>query len=193
MDGRTDGRTNERYGEIRSGTVGGPSRLAEHPLFTEQSRSGHLLQLPHSLFVSSSRLFFATFSIYLTLPTSTLLPRRGSLNFSPASLLLLPLYPYHSSRRLLFTASSSHPLLLIIRCDPPSLPRCPNIPFHRSSSRCRTGTRNSSLPTHDSTTLGYASSRYREYYLYSFTNYDRFLCIRALNSFMLVSFGLYEL
>lgn len=113
-DGRTDGRTNERYGEIRSGTVGGPSRLAEHPLFTEQSRSGHLLQLPHSLFVSSFRLFFAMFSIYLTLPTSTLLPRRGSLNFSPASLSLLPLYPYHSSRRLLFTASSSHPFLLII-------------------------------------------------------------------------------
>lgn len=119
MDGRTDGRTNERYGrdQIRNGRWS--IEACQHPLSTEQSRSGHLLRLPHSLFVWSFRLFFATFSIYLTLPTSTLLPRRGSLNFSPASLLLftpfpLPFFSSPSFHRIFVASFSPHHSLAVI-------------------------------------------------------------------------------
>lgn len=190
MDGRTDRRTNERYGEIRSGTVGGPSRLAEHPLFTEQSRSGHLLQLPHSLFVSSFRLFFATFSIYLTLPTSTLLPRRGTLNFSPASLLLLPL-PFFSSPSFhcIFVASFSphHSLAVILHHFPAVLTSRftalhPDVGRVHGTPRCQhTIQLLSTTPAADTASIYITSPTTTDFYVY--------VCW----TLMLVSFGPYEL
>lgn len=119
-DGWTDGRANGalRRDQIKNGRWS--IEACQHPLSTEQSRSEHLLQLPHSLFVSSFRFFFATFPIYLTLPISTLFPRRGSLNFSPASLLLLlPLFslPFFSSpsfHRIFVASFSPHHSLAVI-------------------------------------------------------------------------------
>lgn len=118
MDGRTDGRTNERYGEIRSGTVGGPSRLASihsppNSLDLGISSSSRTLSSPRRSGSSLPR--FPSTSRFQHPPTSS--PHRASLNFSPASLrhsFALSLSPYHSPRRLLFTASSSRPFLLII-------------------------------------------------------------------------------
>lgn len=169
----------------------------QHPLSAEQSRSGHLLQLPHSLFVSSFRFFFATFSIYLALPTSisplstTSLPRLFALScsysFSPTSLLAAFFSPH--LRRILFSSLFSH-------CDPPSPLRHPNIPFYRPSFRCRTGTRNSSsLPTH-----GFDYSQLRQQpilriYLYNLVTTTTNICVGICmqDSFVPVSFGPYEL
>lgn len=127
----------------------------------------HVFHLPHT-----SNIHFAS-------------PRRCPLNFFPASLfcsypfsptILLAAFFSPHLRRILFSSSFS-------RCDPPSLPRCPNIPFHRPSPRCRTGTRNSSLQTHDSTTpaLDYASSRYCEhlYNLGTTTDFYVYVCARG--------------
>lgn len=71
-----------------------------------------------SLFVSSFRFFFATFSIYLALPTSTSPPRSGSLNFSGASLALtpfpLPFFLSPSFRRIFVASFSPHHSLAVI-------------------------------------------------------------------------------
>jgi len=161
MDGWTGEWTNGRAlrtDQIRNGRWS--IEACQHPFSAEQSRSGYLLQLPHSLFVSSFRFFFATFSIFLALPTSTSPPRRGFLNFSPRvssslsysfppTILLVAFFSPHL-RRVLFSSSFS-------RCDLPSPPRHPVL---SPLLRCWTGTRNSSsLLTHDSTILEYASSR----------------------------------
>lgn len=75
-----------------------------------------------SLFVSSFRFFFATFSIYLALPTSTSPPRSGSLNFSGASLrhslaltpFPLPFFLSPSFRRIFVASFSPHHSLAVI-------------------------------------------------------------------------------
>lgn len=193
-NGRTDGRTSVT--EIRSGTVGGPSRLASihsppNSLDLGISSSSRTLSLRLVVPALLCHVFHLprASSIHLASPSrfSQLLSRVSSSLFRsqpfPPTILLAAFFSPHL-RRILFSSSFS-------RCDPPSPPRRPNIPPHRPSSRCRTGTRNSSsLPTHDSTTLDYASSRCsiqpRHYH-------GRCLCIRVRNSFVPVSFGLYEL
>lgn len=134
-DGRMDGQTNERYGEIRSETVGGPSRLA----------SIHSPPNSLDLLISfSSRTFSFFLSLSLSIKSSFLpssscrfdspSPRFPSTSRfqHPFRLPVTPLshflscislrrsyrfYPFssrHPPRRLLFAASSSHPFLLII-------------------------------------------------------------------------------
>lgn len=77
-----------------------------------------------SLFVSSFRFFFATFSIYLALPTSTSPPRSGSLNLSGAAQSLrhslaltpfpLPFFLSPSFRRIFVASFSPHHSLAVI-------------------------------------------------------------------------------
>lgn len=118
MDGRTDERTNERYGEIRSGTVGGPSRLASihsppNSLDLGISFSSRTLSLRLVVPVLLCHVFHLprASNIHLTSPVAVLSTSPARL-FVTLSLLLL--FPYHSSCRLLFAASSSRPFLLII-------------------------------------------------------------------------------
>jgi len=155
-DGWTDERTNERYGEIRSRTVGGPSRLASihsppNSLDLGISFSSRTLSSSHrsgsSLprFPSTSRFQHPSTSSLTQSRLSQLLSRVSShsLALTPFPLLFFSSAFFSSHlRRILFSSSFSH-------YDPPSPLRHPNIPFHRPSFRCRTGTRNSSsLPTH---------------------------------------------
>lgn len=138
----------------------------------------HVFHLPRASSILQPHLPIALLSTSLPRLFVTLL-----LLAFPPTILLVAFFSPHL-RRVLFSSSFS-------RYDPPSPPRRPNIPLHRPSSRCRTGTRNSSsLPTHDSTTLDYASSRYSTQPCY---NHDQCLCIHVRNSFVPVSFGLYEL
>jgi len=158
-DGRANGRTDERYGQIRSGTVGGPSRLAS------------IHSPPNSLDLG---IFFSSRILSSSHRSGSSLPRFPStsrfqhpphlpvsLNFSPASLrhslAPFPLLFFSSpSFHRIFVASFSlhHSLAVIFH-------HLSAIPFYRPSLRCWTGTRNSSsLLTHDSTILEYASSRY---------------------------------
>jgi len=155
----------------------------QHPLPAEQSRSGHLL-LPRSfslflLFPSSSRFdslpprfpSISHFQHPLRPPLSLTLSLSPPFSFLHLFVASTP-YPSSSCRVAffslhLFVASfpSHHSLSAILRHLSVVLT---SRSVALSSGIGRIHGTSSSLPTHDSTTLGYASSRYREY-LYNLT------------------------
>jgi len=133
-DGRANGRTDERYGQIRSGTVGGPSRLAS------------IHSSPNSLDLG---IFFSSLSLSSSHRSGSSLPRfpstlrfqhpsrlSVSLNFSPASLrhslapFLLLFFSSPSFHRIFVASFSPHHSLAVI------FHHLPAIPFYRLSLRC---------------------------------------------------------